>query len=137
MKTTDQATKKRTSRQTPGLLSRPEQLNTENSENQKQQEPRIDFARRHANRQLATEQVVALLRTEAPGFYTLAEIVGKWVWIQFADKQPPQVTRVLAELGFHWNNRRQLWQHPCGPVDVEASTTDPRTKYGSSRPALA
>jgi len=23
-------------------------------------------------------------------------------------------TRALAELGFHWNNTRKAWQHPCG-----------------------
>ena len=31
-----------------------------------------------------------------------------------------RVTRVLAELGFHWNNTRQAWQHPCGTIPVEA-----------------
>ena len=73
---------------------------------------------------------LAFLRTEAPQFYTLAEVVGRWVWIQFNEKQPREVTAALAQLGFHWNNKRQLWQHPCG-VLTEGSPDDPRTKYGS------
>jgi len=32
----------------------------------------------------------------------------------FDGKQPPTITAELAELGFHWNNHRQVWQHPCG-----------------------
>ncbi|MBI5386771.1 MAG: hypothetical protein HZA90_19035 [Verrucomicrobia bacterium] len=93
--------------------------------------PRIDFAQRDANRNLATRDLLALLRSEAPKLYDLAQVVGKWVWIQFADKQPPTITSQLAEFGFHWNNKRQVWQHPCGPVTVDASPDDPRQKYGS------
>ena len=92
--------------------------------------PRIDFAQRQANRQLGTQDLLALLRTEAPRFYELAEVVGHWVWIQFTDKQPPQVTSVLAEFGFHWNNKRQTWQHPCGHL-TQGTHNDPRAKYGS------
>ena len=91
---------------------------------------RIDFARRQANRQLSTQDLLALLRTEAPRFYELAEVVGHWVWIQFTEKQPPQVTSVLAEFGFHWNNKRQTWQHPCGHL-TQGTPNDPRAKYGS------
>ena len=93
--------------------------------------PRIDYAKRQANRQLATRELLALLRSEAPSLYEIAQVVGKWVWVQFADKQPPEVTSVLAQLGFHWNNKRQVWQHPCG-VLTEGSPDDPREKYGST-----
>ncbi len=110
--------------QKSGLKSRPEQLSTGNR-------PKIDFVRRIANRSLDTEKLLALLRSETPNFFEIAEVVGKWVWIQFADKQPFQVTRVLAELGFHWNNARKTWQHPCGTAPVEAATYDPRRRYGS------
>ena len=126
-----------------GLQSRPEQPRTY-SDHQPDQIPHstfraphsVDFARRWANRQLGTQALLSLLRTEAPRFYPLAEVVGKWVWIQFADKQPPEVTRVLAQLGFHWNHKRQLWQHPCGPV-TDGSPEDPREKYGSFHAADA
>ena len=87
------------------------------------------------NRSLDTERLLALLRSEVPKFYGLAEVVGKWVWIQFADKQPSEVTRVLAEFGFHWNRARQAWQHPCGLYRNVAATFDPRQKYGSYFPA--
>ena len=93
--------------------------------------PKINFARRNANRVLKTDALLALLRKETPSFFELAEVVGNWVWIQFAEKQPPTVTSVLAELGFHWNRKRQSWQHPCGMFRNLPAPFDPRQKYGS------
>ncbi len=110
------------------LKSRPEQLNNKPL-------PKIDLALRRANRALNTEKLLALLRSETPRFFEVAEVVGKWVWIQFTEKQPSQVTMVLSELGFHWNNTRQTWQHPCGTAPVEAATYDPRKRYGSYFPS--
>jgi hypothetical protein len=106
------------------LKNRPEQLSTG-------ERPKINLELRRANRRLETDKLLALLRSETPNFFDLAEVVGKWVWIQFSDKQPPTVTRVLAELGFHWNNTRQAWQHPCGTIPDERATYDPRKRYGS------
>ena len=96
--------------------------------------PPINFARRRANRQLPTERVIALLQREAPSFFDVAEVVGKWVWVQFTDKQPREVTAALAELGFHWNNKRQSWQHPCGAL-TEGTDSDPRQKYPTYFPS--
>jgi hypothetical protein len=95
---------------------------------------RIDFSRRHRNRALRTESLLHLIRREAPEFWELAEVVGRWVWIRFDCKQPRQITAALAELGFHWNNRRQVWQHPCGTL-TPSSNRDPRRKYRSYFPA--
>ena len=64
----------------------------------------------------------------------MAEVVGKWVWIQFREKQPPTVTALLSELGFHWNNKRQAWQHPCGAL-TPGTESDPREKYPNWFPA--
>ena len=121
MKTTTQNTNKK---QKSVAQNRPEQLGTEDR-------PKINLALRRENRKLETVKLLALLRNETPNFFELAEVVGKWVWIQFSDKQPPSVTRVLAELGFHWNNTRQSWQHPCGTIPDERATYDPRKRYGS------
>ena len=110
--------------QKSGAQSRPEQLSTDNR-------PKIDLQLRRTNRALDTEKLLTLLRTETPRFFELAEVVGKWVWITFTDKQPSEVTRVLAELGFHWNNTRQSWQHPCGTLPVEPANYNPRKRYGS------
>ena len=74
---------------------------------------KINTARRQANRNLNTERLLALLRRETPKFFELAEVVGKWVWIQFDGKQPVTVTAVLSELGFHWNNKRQIGRASC------------------------
>jgi hypothetical protein len=112
-----------------GLLNRPEQSSTE-TKTKTDNRPKIDMELRRANRQLETEKLLALLRNESPRFFEIAEVVGKWVWIQFTDKQPSDVTRVLAEFGFHWNNRRQSWQHPCGTIP-EPADYDPRQRYGS------
>jgi len=37
----------------------------------------------------------------------------------------------LAQLGFHWNNVRQAWQHPCGVYRDRRVRFDPRRKFGS------
>jgi hypothetical protein len=90
----------------------------------------IDHEQRRINRQLPTEQVVDLLQRRLRRAYELAEIVGKWVWIHFSEKQPREITAELSQLGFHWNNKRQAWQHPCGQFTA-STPRDPRTKYGS------
>lgn len=107
-----------------GLQNRPEQSSN-------QGERQINLKRRFENQALNMENLLALLRGEAPGFFKVAEVVGKWVWIQFDGKQPVVVTRALSELGFHWNNTRQAWQHPCGTLADERATYDPRKRYGS------
>jgi hypothetical protein len=127
--TEPQSTKKKTmktiteKKTKSGLKNRPEPLSTASQR-------QIDFRRRAANRSLETGKLLALLESETPRFFELAEVVGKWVWIQFTDKQPVAVTRILAELGFHWNKARQSWQHPCGLYREQASRIDPRQKYG-------
>ena len=93
--------------------------------------PKINFARRYVNRSLTTESLIALLRREAPHCFALAEVVGKWVWIQFAEIPAADIRQQLAELGFHWNNTRQAWQHPCGSIAAERADYDPRKRYGS------
>jgi len=95
---------------------------------------KIDFTRRHQNQRLSTDSLLNLIHREAPRFWELAEVVGKWVWIQFNDKQPGSITAALSELGFHWNRRRQAWQHPCGKFTT-GSLQDPRRKYRSYFPA--
>jgi hypothetical protein len=99
-----------------------------------EQLPKIDFKQRFYNRGLSTEKVVDLLRRETPRFWELCQVVGKWVWIQFEQKQPRNVTAALAQLGFHWNQRRQVWQHPCGRFSI-GSRRDPRQMYRSYFPA--
>ena len=104
------------------------------AQQEKTELPRIDMARRKKNRGLSVEALLELIRAEAPDFWNGVEVVGKWVWLAFEGKQPKQVTAILAELGFHWNNRRQVWQHPCGMV-TERADFDPRRKYRSYYPA--
>jgi hypothetical protein len=99
-----------------------------------EQLPKIDFRQRFCNRGLSTAQVLDMLYHETPRFWELCEVVGKWVWIQFHQKQPHNVTAELSQLGFHWNRRRQVWQHPCGEFRTGARI-DPRQKYPTFYPA--
>jgi hypothetical protein len=95
---------------------------------------RIDFRRRFYNRGLSTARVLDMLYNEAPRFWELCQVVGKWVWIEFRESQPRFVTAQLAQLGFHWNRRRQVWQHPCGLFRT-GIRQDPREKYPTFYPA--
>ena len=95
---------------------------------------RIDFRLRFQNRGLSTRKLLDLLYHETPRFWELCQVVGKWVWIQFQQKQPRNVTAQLSQLGFHWNRRRQIWQHPCGQFRT-GSWRDPRDKYPTYYPA--
>lgn len=113
------------------LQSRSEQLGSETQKPNTAKLLPVDFDLRRANRCLPTDKVLSLLQEEAPRFFELAEVVGKWVWIQFTEKQPRDVTAILSQLGFHWNNTRQAWQHPCGQFRKLPSAIDPREVYGS------
>ena len=127
------------SRQIPrqGLPSRPDHQRQQHTDTGTEAEaalPPIDLGKRRTRRGFTTEQVLGLLQAEAPEFFGLAEVVGKWVWITFPDKQQREVTARLAEFGFHWNNKRGSWQHPCGQVRP-GTEHDPRQKYQAYFPA--
>ena len=107
-KNQNQDTNSNTNEKTGGL-NRSEQVGSRAG---KPELAQINLSRRRANRELPTEKVLSLLQKETPRFFELAEVVGKWVWVQFTEKQPREITSRLAELGFHWNNKRQVWQHP-------------------------
>ena len=93
--------------------------------------PYVNYQQREENRALATEKVLDLLRQWLPKAYDLAEVVGKWVWVTFPEQPAEQVRGQLSQFGFHWNNSRKCWQHPCGQFATEGSGADPRQKYGS------
>ena len=93
--------------------------------------PYVNYAERETNRALPTEKVLDLLRRWLPAQYDLAEVVGKWIWITFTEQPAEQVRGQLSQFGFHWNNSRKCWQHPCGQFATEGSGADPRQKYGS------
>jgi hypothetical protein len=84
------------------------------------------------NRELPTQKVLDYLRAQLPEQYELAEIVGKWIWLDFPRASHRAAANTLCRLGFHWNQRRCVWQHPCGAVaPYAAHPHDPRLKYGS------
>jgi len=94
----------------------------------------IDSEARKANRTLPTPKVLTLLHQQLPAAYRLAEVVGKWVWVQFNEQPAAEIRQTLAQLGFHWNRERQAWQHPCGQFSL-SSASDPHEKYSSYHPA--
>ena len=139
---------KQNKKQSSGLLSRPDEQRSENNtaaqpaaaaapaaptEQAKPARvlPYVNFAEREANRALATDKVLDLLRKWLPQTYDLAEVVGKWIWVTFPEPPAENVRGQLSQLGFHWNNTRKCWQHPCGQFATEGSGRDPRQTYGS------
>jgi hypothetical protein len=95
-----------------------------------------DFVKHCANRRLSTEEVVNCLRAQLPRQYEIAEVVGKWVWLDVFPARKQNLASLLWALGFHWNQRREVWQHPCGSFDPLGShPADPRIKYRSYFPA--
>jgi hypothetical protein len=86
----------------------------------------------NANRELPIQAVLDLLKAQLPNQYELAEIVGKWIWLDFPAPRHTAAANTLWRLGFHWSQRRCLWQHPCGacaPYFIHSD--DPRKKFGS------
>lgn len=84
------------------------------------------------NNQTAT--VLAALRADAPEAYRHAFVVGCWVWLEFARPPAPEVRAKLKDMGFRWNQKRKVWQHPCG-VDRPGAPYDPRERYATLSPA--
>jgi hypothetical protein len=68
-----------------------------------------------------------------PATLTDAEILER---LDVSPARKPMLAKVLWTLGFHWNQRRGVWQHPCGSFDpFGIHPADPRAKYRSYFPA--
>jgi len=92
--------------------------------------PYVNFAERDFNRKLSVEKVLEKLQRWMPEQFKLAEIVGKWIWITFPEPPIERIRAELSQLGFHWNNTRKCWQHPCGET-LPRGQQEPREKYGT------
>jgi hypothetical protein len=122
------------------LKSRSEQLSTNTAEAETETTPQVtgtvnapvkpyvNFAERDFNRKLSVEKVLEKLERWMPEQFKLAEVVGKWIWISFPEPPLERVRAELSQLGFHWNNTRKCWQHPCGET-LPRGTQEPREKY--------
>src|ERR1700704_3680198 len=75
-----------------------------------------------------TLALLGRLKTEMPEIGGQAEVVGRWVWLEFSVAPEKPVRGKLKELGFHWNSERRCWQHPCGSP-TPRSRYDPKSKY--------
>jgi len=73
------------------------------------------------------------LKTELPEIWDKAQVVGKWVWIEFNVPPSKEIRGQIKKLGFRWNGKRRCWQHSCGAL-TERSEGDPRSYY-KVRPA--
>jgi hypothetical protein len=90
--------------------------------------PYVNYAQRDFNRTLSVEKVLEKLKRWMPAQYDLAEVVGKWVWVTFPEPPAERIRADLSQMGFHWNNTRKCWQHPCGET-LPRGTQEPREKY--------
>jgi DNA repair protein RadC len=77
---------------------------------------------------LPTLALIERLGREMPEVFEKAQVVGKWVWLEFNVAPVKPIREKLKELGFHWNAGRKCWQHPCG-VPAAKSGRDPRAHY--------
>jgi hypothetical protein len=78
-----------------------------------------------------SDSALALLdrmKSELPEVWDRAEVVGKWVWLEFNVAPLQEIRGKLRALGFHWNGRRKCWQNPCG-VPGSRSGKDPKAMY--------
>ena len=75
-----------------------------------------------------TVALLERLKTAMPELWGQAEVVGRWVWIEFNTPPLRDVRAKLKGLGFHWNAERRVWQHPCG-LSRGRSRYDPRSVY--------
>jgi hypothetical protein len=76
-------------------------------------------------------ETVALLdrlRENMPEIWNQAQVVGKWVWLEFTMPPIDEVRSKLKGLGFHWNGARRCWQQPCG-LSRPASAVDPKRVF--------
>jgi DNA repair protein RadC len=63
----------------------------------------------------STSELLERLEKEVPEISSHAKIIGSWVWLEFNIAPETHVRQKLRNLGFHWNEKRRLWQNPCGP----------------------
>ncbi len=61
-----------------------------------------------------------------------ADIVGRWIWVTFAEKPTAEIRQALKDFGFHWSPRRNKWAHNCGHP-TRAGKQNPYIKYGHRR----
>ena len=77
---------------------------------------------------LSTFNLLERLGREMPEVFEQAQVVGKWVWLEFNVAPVKPIRDKLRQPGFHWNAGRKCWQHPCGAPAVR-SGGDPRSYY--------
>ena len=75
-----------------------------------------------------TLELLDRLKREMPELWNQAQVVGRWVWVEFHTPPLRTVRDKLKELGFHWNAQRKCWQNPCGHRSRRARH-DPRGVY--------
>jgi hypothetical protein len=68
------------------------------------------------------------MKGELPEIWEQAQVIGKWVWLEFNIPPAKEIRGKLKELGFHYNGQRKCWQHPCG-FHRTKSGGDPRRIY--------
>ena len=59
-----------------------------------------------------------------------AELVGRWVWVEFPTKPDASTLIKMKARGFRWVKSRGRWAHDCG-FKSRRGKGDPRDKYGA------
>ena len=59
-----------------------------------------------------------------------ADVVGRWVWVEFKEKPSAEIRQAMKDYGFRWSSRRKEWAHNCGHP-TKSGHCIPREKYGA------
>jgi len=59
-----------------------------------------------------------------------ADVVGRWVWVNFTTKPSAEIRQSMKDYGFRWSSRRGEWAHNCGHPTTRGRCM-PRVKYGA------
>ncbi len=60
-----------------------------------------------------------------------ADVVGRWVWLSFAEKPSEEIREKIKAVGFRWVQSRGEWAHDCGHPSHHTKGWPPRVKYGA------
>ena len=63
---------------------------------------------------LPTLDLLERLGREMPEVFEQAQVVGKWVWLEFNVAPVNAIREKLRQLGCHWNAGWKGWQHGRG-----------------------
>lgn len=73
------------------------------------------------------------LKNEMPEIWGQAQVVGKWVWLEFNVPPVGKIRENLKRLGFHWNGQRKARQIHQWKCPLRLPVERPQARYQTRR----